>query len=282
MRPLLWSFPGSVAEAGSSMPDEAQPEEPMKRFAVVLALGISLLITGCGGGGGGASTANNAPLSQTPGNSPADSNPAPAVVDVSGKWEFANGINVNISQVNSLVTGTDVYQTVFQNSGILLIEPCSPNSVTGSVSALTVMLQSGNCDVTPPGGYSTTTAANTSGTLLNGGAWGNAFKVGSLTGSYSGTLTFYSSTGASVGSTGATLTLTEDQNHSLTGTIAIGNEQINLGQMNGQAVGGTIKLGNGTVVGVINILGTMTVAVTNESPVFCGTSCSNVGSGVLQ
>jgi len=252
-------------------------------LAVLMVLLIVPLLTAVGCGGSSAQSTQSPSGGGTPtsGTSSGGGTP-PALADISGKWEFANGINLNLTQVNSEVTGNDVYQTVFNSppnpSNMLLIEPCSPNSVTGNVSALTVMLQSGNCDIAPSGGYSTTTTANATGTLLSGGAWGDAFKVGSVTRTYSGMMNF---SGGINGASTASLTLTEDQNHNLVGTLVSANGA-NLGQMTGQAIGGAINLGGGTVAGIVEIGGGINTSVTGEGYVCGGNFCALIGNGVLQ
>lgn len=250
---------------------------------VILLVALALLTTACVVSGCGNPPSDPAAPPASPPTGGGGGGTSPAAVDISGKWEFANGMNVNLTQVNSQVTGSSVYQTTFNSSvSSLLIEPCSPNSVTGSVSALTVSLQSGVCGISPPGGYSTTTTANATGTLLNGAAWGDAFKVSSVAGQYSGTMTFYSSSGT-VGTSTATLTLSEDQNHDVVGILAIAGGGT-LSQIAGQAVGGTINLGSGELVGVIQNLGGVEVSVHGSgSTLFCGPStCATLGNGVLK
>jgi hypothetical protein len=208
------------------------------------------------------------------------STPPVTTVNISGKWEFATGMNVNLLQNGTSVTGDSVYQTYFTTApNPILIEPCSPDSVVGTVNVLTVTLQSGSCGVAPSGGYSTSTTVNTTGNIMSGGAWGDAFLLGSTTGQYSGTMTFYGSGGV-VGTSVVTLSLDENSVYDLTGTLDVTNGST-LSGLTGQAVGGTINLGNGKVVGVVQSLGGIDVSV-SASDIFCGSQCATVGIGLLK
>ncbi len=207
--------------------------------------------------------------------------PPVTTVNMSGKWEFLNGMNVNLLQNGTSITGNSVYQTHFSTGpSPLLIEPCFPNSVVGNINVLTVTLQSGNCGVAPAGGYSTTTTVNLTANIMSGGAWGDSFLVGKTTGQYSGTMTFYGSAGI-VGTSEVTLTLQEGSAYSLTGTLNITNGST-LNGLTGQAVGGTIDLGQGEVVGVVQPLGGMNVSVLTNTGIFCESRCATVGIGTLK
>lgn len=206
--------------------------------------------------------------------------PKVTTVNISGKWEFSTGMNLNVLQNGTSITGNSVYQTSFSTApNPILLEPCSPNSVVGTVSVLTVTLQSGNCGVTPAGGYSTSTTVNSTGSLMTGGNWGDSFLVGPTTGHYSGTMTFYGSDGV-VGTSAASLDLEENSNYGLTGTLDITNGST-LNSLTGEAIGGTINLGSGEVVGVVQQLGGIEISVL-ASDIFCGNTCATVGIGLLK
>jgi hypothetical protein len=200
-------------------------------------------------------------------------------VNISGKWEFSTGMNLNLLQNGASITGNSVYQTYFSTApNAILLEACSPDSVLGSVNILTVTLQSGNCGVTPTGGYSATTTVNSTGNIMTGGPWGDSFLVGSTTGHYTGTMTFYGSGGV-VGTSAVSLDLEENSTYELTGTLDITNGS-DLHGLTGQAVGGTINLSNGEVVGVVQPLGGIEISVL-AGDIFCESHCATVGIGLL-
>ncbi len=205
---------------------------------------------------------------------------APGSVDISGKWEFSNGMNVNLAQSGSALTGNGLgLLNSTASPGFLVINPCANDSVSGQVSILTVSFSIGSCDTAPPGGYQAQTVSNASGTLMTGGAWGDSFKVEPLNGTYSGSLEFIAQ-GGSIGSVGATLVLSENQNQQLVGTLTVAGAGETTIQ--GVAVGGSINLANQEVVGRVDSFGNLYVSGSGI-PKYCAASvCSSSAFGQLQ
>jgi hypothetical protein len=110
---------------------------------------------------------------------------------------------------------------------------------------------------------------------MTGGAWGNAFLVGSVTGTYSGSDVLYEGS-QTVSSTG-TLTLTADQSNNVIGTFAPTPQGVNF-PLTGTVVGGCINLSNQVLVGQLGPLGSINVTAnippTQPSILVVGKLCS--------
>ena len=207
--------------------------------------------------------------------------PAPvgAGAIISGKWEFSNGMNVNLSQDGSQLTGTATLVVPSASlTGAIVDELCSPNSIMGQISGLQVTLtQNGTCDTAPAGGYTTQTTVNAAGTEMTGGVWGNGFLVGSVTGTYSGSDVVYEGP-QTISSTG-TLVLHEDQSHNVTGTFVATPTGVSV-PLAGTAVGGCLNLSNRTLVGEFQLAGSVNITAIISPPLgsastVVGTLCPN-------